>query len=355
MRIWLDMANSPHPVLFRPVAEELIGRGHELLVTTRDHGQTRDLTLDAWPDAHVVGQESPGPRVEKARAIGQRVRGLYRYVCQRDVTVAVSLNSYAQIVAARLARIPSVTLMDYEYQPANHLSFRLADRIVVPAVFPASRLRHYGARAERVARFEGLKEELYLDRTSQDGIGLEDTAARTRVVFRPPAEGAMYHAGANWAFERLVEEGARREDVDAIVLPRLSAQRERYATLPGVELPDRTVDGLAVLRAADVFIGAGGTMSREAALLGVRAYTMFAGRLPAVDKQLILAGSLKDLRKSPIESVDWSPRRKLDAQMTERHRRERGQALRRWFVELIERSVELLEPNAPPRSARRRA
>lgn len=334
------MANSPHPVLFRPLAEELIGRGHQLLVTTRDHGQTRDLTLDAWPDARVIGGESPGARTEKARAIGQRVRRLYRYVSRRDVAVAVSLNSYAQIVAARFARIPSVTLMDYEYQPANHLSFRLAHRLAVPAVFPASRLRHYGGRRDRVARFDGFKEELYLDRTSQDGTtaAFGDEATRTRAVFRPPAEGAMYHPTANRAFDRLLEEAARREDVDAIVLPRLAAQRDRYGILPGVLVPDRTVDGLGVLRLADVFIGAGGTMSREAALLGVRAYTMFAGRLPAVDKQLIMAGMLNDLRESPVESVDWSPRRNLDAKTAERQRRERGQALRRWFVELIERS-----------------
>ena len=51
MRIWLDMANSPHPVLFRSLAPELERRGHDLLVTTRDHGQTMQLTLEVWPEA----------------------------------------------------------------------------------------------------------------------------------------------------------------------------------------------------------------------------------------------------------------------------------------------------------------
>src|SRR3954468_8404567 len=113
------MANSPHPMLFRAVARELTDRGHELAVTTRDHGQTRDLTLEAWPDAVVVGSESPGSLAGKAANIGRRVEGLRRWVRPQRVDLAASLNSYAQIVAARLARLPALTLMDYEYQPAN--------------------------------------------------------------------------------------------------------------------------------------------------------------------------------------------------------------------------------------------
>ena len=81
MRIWLDMANSPHPVLLGPVARELEARGHNLLITTRDHAQTRDLTLSIWPDATVVGGESPGSRPrrpERSRAGSSRFAGCLR-------------------------------------------------------------------------------------------------------------------------------------------------------------------------------------------------------------------------------------------------------------------------------------
>src|SRR3954452_13825626 len=196
MRIWLDMANSPHPVLFRAVARELVERGHELNVTTRDHAQTRELTQEAWPDAVVIGDESPGSLLGKAANIGRRVEGLRRWVHGRQVDVAGSLNSYAQIVAARIARIPTVTLMDYEFQPANHLSFRLATRIVVPAAFPAARLRTYGARPSRVTRFERYKEELYADDGANGGASPFASDPGVRAVFRPPAHGALYHRGA---------------------------------------------------------------------------------------------------------------------------------------------------------------
>jgi len=330
------MANSPHPVLFRPVAEELRHRGHELIVTTRDHAQTRDLTLGAWPDAAVIGRESPASRIAKAGTIVDRVRALRKHVAAARADVAVSLNSYAQIVAARLAGVPAVTLMDYEYQPANHLAFRLATRIAVPEVFPSDRLRTFGARARRVTRLAGFKEELYLDRRpGSPGVELAGDGV-ARVLFRPPAEGSLYHRGANLAFDRLVTEAARRDDVQAIVLPRLVSHREHYGAMEGVTVPARTIDGLALLRASDVFVGAGGTMSREAALLGVRAYTAFSGRRPAVDEALIRDGRLHDLATVNVDRVDFSPGPRGEDASYEARRRERAAELRSWLIGVIE-------------------
>ena len=42
-------------------------------------------------------------------------------------------------------------------------------------------------------------------------------------------------------------------------------------------------------------------MNRESALLGTPTYTMFAGRLAAVDAELIRRGLLQDLRESDVE------------------------------------------------------
>ena len=53
-------------------------------------------------------------------------------------------------------------MMDYEFRPANHLSFRIANRVVVPVICPRAALRRFGARERRVVRYEGFKEELYL-------------------------------------------------------------------------------------------------------------------------------------------------------------------------------------------------
>jgi uncharacterized protein len=339
--IWLDMANSPHPMLLGPLGTEFEQAGHELWVTVRDHAQTVDLARDHWPDAKIVGGASPSSRPGKAWVLGRRVQVLHSLAKARKPDVAVSLNSYAQVVAARMAGVPSVTLMDYEFQPANHLSFRLAQAILLPTAIPDARIRRFGMRSKRhILWFHGYKEELYLDRVVGSGAdgwsSFSGAADNVRCLFRPPPEGAMYHREGNAHFDELLVQAARRGDTNVLVLPRFPEQRAAFASMPGVTVTDHTVDGLRTLRSADVFVGAGGTMCREAALLGVPAYTVFAGRLAAVDQQLISEGRLHDLRESEVDVTAWVRRDPGESHHSERLLELRARTLRSWLVAVTE-------------------
>ena len=90
---------------------------------------------------------------------------------------------------------------------------------------------------------------------------------------------------------------AGEDDVRAVVLPRTAAQREalRAVASPSLVVPDRAVDALSLVALADVVVSAGGTMNREAVALGTPVYTTFAGRLGAVDEQLVRDGRLRRL------------------------------------------------------------
>jgi uncharacterized protein len=301
MRVWIDIANSPHVGLFDPVVKHMHDAGWEVLLTARDHAQTAELARERWPDVSVVGGESPRNRFAKAASAATRAAGLRALARRFEPDVALSHGSYAQILAARLLRVPAVTMMDYEYQPANHVSFRLARRVIVPDVFPEAQLRRYGVRAPSVRRYAGFKEDLYLpgfvpatDVLTHLGVD----GAKIVVVLRPPPSGALYHPSDNANFDRIVGWCAAQEDVEAIVLPRYASQREQYAGREGLIVPAHAVDGLSLLARADALIGAGGTMNREAALLGTATYTLFAGRLAAVDSELVDMGLMTDLRSN---------------------------------------------------------
>ena len=73
MRIWIDLSNSPHPLLFKPVARELEALGHSVAVTARDNAQTVELARERWPDVTVIGGPSPKGRKAKAQAKAQAV------------------------------------------------------------------------------------------------------------------------------------------------------------------------------------------------------------------------------------------------------------------------------------------
>jgi predicted glycosyltransferase len=298
-RAWIDLANTPHVLVFGPIVERLRHDGWEVVLTARDHAQTVELAKERWPEVVVIGGQSPRGRWQKAAATGRRAAGLVRFARRVAPNVALSHGSYAQVIAARAARVPAVTMMDYEHQPANHVSFRLASRVIVPDVFPEEALRRFGAAPEKVVRYEGFKEELYLAGFRPDDhiraeLGVGDDAVL--VVLRTPPDGALYHQGLKGRFDELLELAAGSPDVVTVLLPRDREQAARYAGSPGVVIPSRALDAPSLLASADVVIGAGGTMTRESAVLGMPTYTVFAGRLAAVDGELLRLGRLQDLR-----------------------------------------------------------
>jgi len=194
-------------------------------------------------------------------------------------------------------------MMDYEYQPANHLSFRLADRIIVPDVFPNRQLSRFGARPAKVARYPGFKEELYLagfrpNPAVLDILGVD--RSRVLAILRPPPSGALYHRGENPRFDQILDEAESRTEVQAVVLGRTREQVSRLGK-SNLIVPAAPVDGQSLLALADLLVGAGGTMNRE--------YTVFSGRLAAVDSELIRRGLLIDLRVSGSPQFSKKPTR----------------------------------------------
>src|SRR5215218_2031807 len=158
MNIWIDLANSPHPLIFAPISRRLEERGHAVMVTVRDNAQTLELTRRYFPRFEPIGGASPAGRAAKVPTLLQRVRALHAWGRKRQPDLAVSHNSYAQIVAARTLGMRVVTAMDFEGQPANHIAFRLADRILLAEPFPERAARRQGASGAKVWRYPGLKE-----------------------------------------------------------------------------------------------------------------------------------------------------------------------------------------------------
>lgn len=297
--MWIDLANSPHPLLFAPIADRLRRDGAKVAVTYRDHAQTAELTLARFPDAELIGGPSPDGRASKLAGIARRVGDLRAWARATGPDVAVSHNSYAQLVAARTLGIPGVTAMDFEHQPANHVAFRAARRILVPEAVPVATIRRQGARSSKLIRYDGLKEEIYLADFELDGeilsrIGVARPPGAAVVVARTAPAGATYHREENPILISVVRRLVQEEGAVCVVLARHPDQAAELQALDldRVVVPAAVVDSRSLLAVADAFLGAGGTMTREAALLGVPTYSLFSGPPVAVDRWLESRGML---------------------------------------------------------------
>jgi predicted glycosyltransferase len=62
-------------------------------------------------------------------------------------------------------------------------------------------------------------------------------------------------------------------------------------------IPERAIDAQSLIAYADLVVSAGGTMNREAVALGTPVFTVFEGRLGAVDERLIAEGRLRRLQR----------------------------------------------------------
>jgi hypothetical protein len=240
----------------------------------------------------------------KASNLLGRVASLIRWARPREFDLAVSHNSYSQIVAARLLGISSATLMDYEHQPANHVAFRLASSVIVPESFPSTMLDKYGANAEKVRRYQGIKEDVYLADFQPDhgfqkalrdlGVAPEEIV----VLVRPPARDALYHRFENELFDDFMAALASRPGLRVVFLPRNEVQRKLYTdrAYANFVFPTQALDGSNLIYSADLVVSAGGTMNREAAALGVPAATIYAGEWAAIDELLVREGRLLRIR-----------------------------------------------------------
>src|SRR5712692_9286115 len=268
MLIWFYFSNSLLFPFFLALLPEFKQRGHQAEVTARDYAQTVELAAAAGLMPVVIGGHGGGKLTGKAGNLVGRAGALAKWARGRGLDLAVSHNSYAQIAAASGLGIKSTTLMDYEHQPANHLAFRLASRVIVPRAFPAAELRKYGASMRKVKRYEGTKEDVYLadfspDRSFSDvlrklGVASEDVL----VVARPPAREALYHRFENELFDELLARLSARNDAKIILLPRSDAQRREYETRwPNMIIPREALDGANLIAATDLVVSAGGTMN----------------------------------------------------------------------------------------------
>ena len=330
VRIWVDFTNTAHVIVLRPLVERLEAAGHEVALTARPLSHTVEL-LEQWGRPHtVIGRYGGVRRRDKALVAASRARRLIGWARGRRFDRALAHGSTDVPVVARALGIPNTTMFDYEWAALqHHLNCRLANRVLVPEAIPPERLARYGARGAKLVRYPGLKEEYYLadlepDRTVLARLGLKDPDVLC--VVRTAPSYALYLGGSETPLlARVLRRAAADSRTHTVVLARTDEQRAdvRALGLERVMVPEHAVDGRSLVALADVLVSAGGTMNREAAVLGTPVWSMFEGRLGGVDELLVRDGRLKLLGDPDAIAFEPKPPRSLG----DRVRRDAGDLL----------------------------
>ena len=300
MKIWIDLSNSPHVLFFAPIIEELKKRDHKIFVTHRDFAQTSELCRIYKIDSKCIGKHGGQGALKKCLNITKRALQLIGYGKRYEIDLAMSHNSYAHCLASKVLGINYITVMDYEYQPANHINFRLSDKVMVPFTFKHEDIKKYGAKNTALIKYPGIKEEVYLWGFEKDENFWKNNfpgfdTKKIICSIRPPATMAAYHNFENELYNVLIKFLQSNKDLQVLILPRKNDRIKKFAR-NNIHIITKAVDGRQLIANSDLIISAGGTMNREAAILGTPAYSIFAGKLGSVDNHLKNLGKLKIIK-----------------------------------------------------------
>ena len=269
-----------------------------MLITARDAYQVRELLEFYGVSGKIVGRHYGKHKVLKALGTCWRALALLAIARKEKPDLAINHGSRACLLSCTWLRIPNVVLTDYEF--AAEIPFIKPTWMMVPTVVPDDGLMLTGS---RVLRYPGIKEDVYLSRFHADqglkqrlGIPPDDLL----ITVRPPATEAHYH---NPESEKLLTEALNRFVINPgtriLLLPRNKRQEAELRSVWAgalaagkILIPQHVEDGLNLIWNSDLVISGGGTMNREAAAMGVPVYSIFRGKIGAVDRYLVDQGLL---------------------------------------------------------------
>jgi hypothetical protein len=304
--IWFDFENTPQVLFLEPFVTALTERGINVWITAKPQAQTLGLCRAKGLSATPVGEGNLTRFAAKVAGGSSRALALARLISAMPSRPRLLIHSSRTAsLAALLMRVSAIGFLDYEHAIQWPLALA-SNRLWFPDILRGVPLPFCSRRV--ASYYDGLKENFYLDQTVEQTdaywvrrqLGLRQEGERL-VVARPPAEAAHYAVADSWRWWMATLDALLlRSDVIVVVVPRDTAQANRvekaFAGRPGPRVLREVINGPQLIATADLVVGGGGTMNREAAVLGTHAWSTFCGPPPTVDMRLADEGRLTWIR-----------------------------------------------------------
>jgi len=306
LRVWFDLSNSPHINFFHLLIKELENEGHTPIITCRPLANTIDL-LDLHGISYkIVGKHYGASKFKKAWGYPVRIAQLYRYLRGVKPDIAISHSSFHSPIVGRLLGIPSIYLNDNEHAFGNVPSFIFANRVMIPEFLDRKKALKQGAADNKLIQYPGVKEGIYLwnfNGATQKKQNGNNNKKRKVVYLRPEPWLAQYYTGKAGFLDKILID--LKQFVDVVLLPRGEIQAKYYKDpkFAGIKVAADALLLSDVVQDCDLFIGAGGTMTREMAILGLPTISIYQSTLLDVDKYLIKMGYLIHKPKLTADEV----------------------------------------------------
>lgn len=292
MKIWFDISNSPHVNMFYQLIRELENDGHEVIITSRPLANTIALLDQKGLKHTTIGEHYGKNFLKKVFGYPIRVNQLRKFLKKQKIDLAISQSSFHSPVVAKLLGIPSIYTNDNEHAMGNKPAFICASKILIPENLAVEKIAKTGVSASKVIQYPGVKEGIYLWSKGEEiqGKRKQNTSGEIKIYIRPEPQTAQYYKGKeNFLDDTII---ALQDTYKIIVLPRDGNQSAHYKQdkFSKTFVPDKPLGFDAIAADCTIFVGAGGSMTREMAILGIPTISVYQDELLDVDSFLLSKG-----------------------------------------------------------------
>jgi len=289
MKIWIDFINSPQVSFFDALVREFIIDGHEVILTCRDSANTVDLLKQRNFSYTIVGASVRRSTLRKLINFPMRIYSLLVFLKGKKIDVAICQSSFYLPLTATLLKIPSIYTNDNEHALGNIPAFLFASKIFIPEAVDILKIIKKGAKRSKILVYPGIKEGVYLWERGFDILNKiilihEDDR---KIYIRPEPHTAQYYSGKLNFLDDLILELKKKYLVTILIREKSQLEHYTQKQFIGIEVPEHPLPFQKIAHTCLVFIGAGGSMTREMALIGIPTISVYQGTLLDVDKFLL--------------------------------------------------------------------
>jgi predicted glycosyltransferase len=298
MKVWIDILTPKQANYFAELERRLDVKGFKTLLTTRDYREVNEVLELRKVKAIQVGRHGGGQLDEKLLESSKRIAALTKVIEQQKPDVAISFSSPEAARVAFGLKIPHYCISDSPHAEAVcRLSIPLSHKLFAPWIIPVYAWKRYGINSRDVIRYRALDPVVWLKgyKSNPDALNnLKLDASKPIVVLRPPEELAAYLSASQSSMSGSTADIVAKvldlaeQNLQVVILNRYDGRAEKLKKRFGdrVISTEHAIDTIPLLQAASAFIGGGGTMTAEAALLGVPTVSYYPGESTFVDRFL---------------------------------------------------------------------
>lgn len=309
MKIWIDIVNAPHVWFFKNIIQYLKQQGEDVLITARKFGDVHEL-LDLFGISYTSVGSHGATLEQKLLRSTERVYLLSKMIAEEKPDIAVSKHSIELPRVSFGLGIPSVYVLDNEHAlAANKLTLSLCDKIIIPEAVDVWDVLKTGAEPNSLIRYNGTSEvihfkDFHYNPNIFDDLNLDLKKDKTILMRPEPALASYLDTDCRKSVLSPIVD-ALEDYANILMIPRFKEQKEIFEDYENVTIIKPPIDAHSLMKRCDLVIGAGGTMNREAALLGTPVISCYPGKLLAVDGYYIKKGLMKRSTNSD-EVVDMA-------------------------------------------------